>query len=210
MLVDFDGTAAAKDVQEYVLDTFTDGVTWREINREWANGAITTAQRAQRQWALLSCSESELLACIATVELDPYFAEFVRLCTDRHYPLYIVSDGFDFYINLILEQAGLGHLVVIANSLKYVDGAPQMTFLHQRSADQYYGNDKVFVLEQVRLPESTTTFVGDGYSDRDVAGHADLVFAKDDLAEYCQQHGVPYQPYSTFREVIEYFSTHKS
>jgi 2,3-diketo-5-methylthio-1-phosphopentane phosphatase len=205
MLVDFDGTAAARDVQQTILDALADPVAWRAINREWAEGAITTAQRARLQWELIAASEREVLAVLDAVELDPYFPTFARLCEARGYPLTVVSDGFDFYIYPLLRRAQLEHLPVVANTLHYVDGRPQFRFLLQRSPDQYYGNDKTYVIEQLRQPGSTIVFFGDGYSDRAAAHEADLLFAKDRLAEYCREASIAFVPFVTFADVCRFF-----
>jgi 2-hydroxy-3-keto-5-methylthiopentenyl-1-phosphate phosphatase len=79
-----------------------------------------------------------------------------------------------------------------------------MRFLLQRSANQYYGNDKTFVIEEVRQPGSILVYIGDGYSDRAAAHVADLVFAKDRLAEYCGAEGIPYVPFVTFETIGHY------
>jgi 2,3-diketo-5-methylthio-1-phosphopentane phosphatase len=205
MVCDFDGTAAAHDVQQRILDALADREAWRAINRAWADGKLTTAMRAREQWALIRGSERDILGVVEGERLAPGFTAFARLCEDRGYPLYIVSDGFDLYIRPMLERAGLGHLPVIANSLRYVDGRPEMHFLLQRSPDQYYGNDKTFVIEEVRRPGSTLVYVGDGYSDRAAAHVADLLFAKDNLARYCYEHDIPYVPFSDFDDICHYF-----
>lgn len=206
VVTDFDGTAAEHDVQQALLDALADRQAWREINACWAKGELTTAQRAREQWALIDAPESEVLAVLDGLRLDPFFPQFVALCRAREYSLYIVSDGFDFYIEPMLAAAGIRDVPVIANHLRYVDGRPQLSFLHQRSPDQYYGNDKTYVIERVREPKSALVFIGDGHSDRDAAHHADLLFAKDHLAEYCRAEELPYQPYSTFEQICAYFS----
>ena len=205
MVTDFDGTAAEYDVQQVILDALADRDGWRGINREWAAGRMTTAERARAQWALIRGGERDVLKVLEPLELDPGFLTFVRLCEERGFPLYVVSDGFDFYIEPILKRAGLDYLPVFANSLRYEHGAPRMSFLLQRSPDQYYGNDKTFVMEQVRRPGSTLVFVGDGHSDRAAAHQADLIFAKDRLAEYCEAQSLPFERFATFDDISGYF-----
>lgn len=205
ILTDFDGTAAESDVQQEILDALADQEEWRRINRIWADGRLTTAERARRQWDLITAGEAEILAVVAALRLDPAFPAFVRLCERRGYPLIIVSDGFDFYIEPMLRQAGLEHLPVVANSLRYVGGSPEMRFLLQRSPDQYYANDKTYVIEQVRRPGSTLVYIGDGYSDRAAAHEADLLFAKDRLAAYCVEEGIAFEPFRTFQDILAYF-----
>jgi 2,3-diketo-5-methylthio-1-phosphopentane phosphatase len=208
MLADFDGTAAERDVQQAILDALADPIAWRAINGAWVEGEITTAERARRQWDLISASELEVLAALDGLQLDPYFRAFAHLCERQGYPLTVVSDGFDFYINPLLRRAGLEHLPVIANTLHYVDGRPRFRFLLQRSPDQYYGNDKSFVIEQLRRAGSTIVFFGDGNSDRAAAHVADLLFAKDQLAAYCREAGIPFIPFSSFKDVCDYFADH--
>jgi 2-hydroxy-3-keto-5-methylthiopentenyl-1-phosphate phosphatase len=204
IVCDFDGTAAEHDVQQRILDALADREAWRAINRIWAEGRMTTAVRAREQWALIRGSEQDILRVVAGERLAPGFVAFVHLCERQGYPLYIVSDGFDLYIGPMLEQAGLAHVPVIANSLRYVDGQPEMRFLLQRSPDQHHGNDKTFVIEEVRQPGSILVYIGDGYSDRAAAHVADLVFAKDRLAEYCETEGIPYVPFATFETIGHY------
>lgn len=206
MVADFDGTAAAHDVQQVILDALADPEAWRAINRRWVAGEMTTAERARRQWALIRGGEDAVLAVLAREQLDPGFPAFAAFCAERGYPLTIVSDGFDFYIQPLLATAGLTALPVVSNSLRYVQGTPELGFLLQRSPDQYYGNDKTFVIEGLRRPGSTVVFFGDGFSDRAAARVADLLFAKDRLAQYCRDEGLPYQPFETFLDVIDYFA----
>lgn len=47
----------------------------------------------------------------------------------------------------------------------------------------------------------STVFVGDGTSDRKVAPWADALYAKDDLATWCDDNGVVYRPFSCLRDV---------
>lgn len=205
MLADFDGTAAERDVQQVILDALADPAAWRAINRVWADGGMTTAERSRRQWDLISAGEAEVLAVLEDLALDAGFPAFAQLCEQRGYPLYVVSDGFDFYIAPLLRRAGLERLPVIANTLAYRGGRPEFRFLLQRSPDQYYGNDKTYVIEQLRQSGSTVVYIGDGYSDRAAAHAADLLFAKDRLAEYCREAGIAFIPFRTFRDVCRYF-----
>ena len=44
-------------------------------------------------------------------------------------------------------------------------------------------------------------FVGDGLSDRCAAPRADVVYAKDDLMEFCVARGIAARPFMTFEDV---------
>ena len=45
-------------------------------------------------------------------------------------------------------------------------------------------------------------YLGDGNSDRCVAGEADVVYARRSLARYCQEQGIAYTPFETMDRVI--------
>jgi 2-hydroxy-3-keto-5-methylthiopentenyl-1-phosphate phosphatase len=51
------------------------------------------------------------------------------------------------------------------------------------------------------LPAGEVAYVGDGYSDRCAALAADRVFARDSLARYLDEQGVPYEPFEDLRDV---------
>ena len=44
-------------------------------------------------------------------------------------------------------------------------------------------------------------FIGDGESDRYAAGYADVVFAKESLAQFCLERGWPFEPWVTFADI---------
>jgi len=45
--------------------------------------------------------------------------------------------------------------------------------------------------------------VGDGYSDRCAVAAADVVYAKDDLLEYCRARGLAARPFTSLTEVAQ-------
>jgi 2-hydroxy-3-keto-5-methylthiopentenyl-1-phosphate phosphatase len=51
-------------------------------------------------------------------------------------------------------------------------------------------------------PEAVVVYVGDGLSDGCAVRYADIVFAKDTLAESCTREGIPFHAYETLGEVL--------
>ena len=56
---------------------------------------------------------------------------------------------------------------------------------------------------RVKAAGAVTVFVGDGISDRYAVTCADIVFAKDKLAAYCEGASIPYAPYDTLAAAAE-------
>ena len=56
-------------------------------------------------------------------------------------------------------------------------------------------------MERLKPNGAVTVFIGDGFSDRHAAKCADVVFAKDKLASFCEQASIPYAPFDTLSTV---------
>ena len=56
-------------------------------------------------------------------------------------------------------------------------------------------------MERLAAEGALTVFVGDGISDTYAAARADIVFAKDKLAAFCENDAIPYVPYHTLAAV---------
>ena len=50
-------------------------------------------------------------------------------------------------------------------------------------------------------PDARIVYIGDGISDYCPAEHADIIFAKEQLAAYCNAHRLPHYPYTTLSDV---------
>jgi 2-hydroxy-3-keto-5-methylthiopentenyl-1-phosphate phosphatase len=64
------------------------------------------------------------------------------------------------------------------------------------------GNCKLDYAERVREKGARIIYIGDGHSDRCASEVADIVFAKDVLAEHCRKQGMPYLPFTDFNDII--------
>jgi 2-hydroxy-3-keto-5-methylthiopentenyl-1-phosphate phosphatase len=62
---------------------------------------------------------------------------------------------------------------------------------------------KPAALERLAPAGVLRAFVGDGLSDRHAARVADIVFAKGDLAAFCERAGIAYTPFDTLTAVAE-------
>jgi 2-hydroxy-3-keto-5-methylthiopentenyl-1-phosphate phosphatase len=58
-------------------------------------------------------------------------------------------------------------------------------------------------MARLKLLYDRVIYIGDGYSDRCPAMQADIVFAKDHLADLMDEKGVQYEPFESFADVIE-------
>ncbi len=201
LVVDFDGTACRQDVSELLLVRFGDP-SWPEYDDAVDRGEMGLREAAGRQSAMLRGSREEMLAhALAHAELDPTFPSFVGWAEAHDLPLALVSDGFAFYIEPILEANGLGRLKVITNELVFDGDRPELRHPNGHPECVGCGTCKMLAVTRFQAAYGPVAFVGEGQSDRYGALYADLVFAKDDLVRICAEDGVPFVPWDTFDDV---------
>ncbi|HEY3374386.1 MAG TPA: MtnX-like HAD-IB family phosphatase [Candidatus Aquicultor sp.] len=200
---DFDGTISTKDVSDSIFTKWL-GTRWADIDREYHNGSMSMVELYRRCWALVDASEGEILEFVDAVGIDPHFAEFVQASRQAGIPVYLVSDGFDYYIERIMDRHGLSHLAHHSNHLRFDNGVMVIEFNNQHPECDRCANCKKSVIDAKREGADFVIYIGDGNSDRCAAEHADLVFAKHRLREHCDEQGIPYIPYQNFNEVMDY------
>ncbi len=198
---DFDGTIAIKDIGDQLFKDFGEFEPWHskllagemEISEYWLKVCSTLDKNLTPQ---------DLTKYAENCEIDPYFKSFADFCASNGFPLTVVSDGYDAYINPILKKLGLEHLPVHSNRLNYEDSAFVPMFPGaSESCDCFCASCKRNSVLNSTDSDSIIVFIGDGNSDMCVAEHSDIVFAKKRLAAYCNKERIPHYPYKTFFDV---------
>ncbi len=189
ILSDFDGTISRQDVTDTLIDAFGNE-RCRELESRWEAGEIGSRECMAGQIAELRASPAELDACIDSISLDPDFADFVGDAKTRGLEVRILSDGLDRAIHRLLHQHDLAHLQVTANKLSYRgQGRWHLDFPYaDPDCRKRSGHCKCMQLERCQQAGEHVLYIGDGSSDFCVSGEADMIFAKDKLLSYCQQH----------------------
>lgn len=199
---DFDGTVAQEDVGDLMFTTFSkDGETRRVIER-WERGEISSRECLEREAELASVSRAELDRFILQRKLDPYFKDFHDFAKKRGMEVVIMSDGLDYYIEIMLVRHGLGEIDFFANHLIILDDDLKIDFpYHDMLECDNCGCCKTHHLHRYHDQGYYVIYVGDGLSDRCPCETADMVFAKDALLEFCREKEIAHIEYKNFRDV---------
>ena len=211
VICDFDGTIACEDVTDGLLERFAHA-SWREVEAQWLAGQFGSRECMTRQVALIEARLGELNAYLDSLQIDPFFPDFVAACERRDgVALHVVSDGIDYAITRILRKHGLGRLKLTANALRALPGNRYRLDFPHASADCRVasGTCKCAVGRigcQDRQPHQPTLVIGDGTSDFCVASRADFTFAKDGLLDHCRANAIPHLPFETFADVERSFA----
>jgi HAD superfamily phosphoserine phosphatase-like hydrolase len=198
VFLDFDGTIAMADTGVHLLDRLV-GDAWHEIEDLYDQGEIGSRECTLRQWALLPTDDEDRLRAVgAEVPIDPHFEFLVEALQDEGAEVSIVSDGFGFVAADVGASVGIP---VVTATVDWSTGTLSFPYQDAACPCGRCGTCKPAVLRQAAGRGRRTIFIGDGTSDRLVAPEANLLFATDDLARWCDENDVPYQPFLSLGEV---------
>ncbi|MFA7076842.1 MAG: MtnX-like HAD-IB family phosphatase [Syntrophomonas sp.] len=197
-LIDFDGTISRQDVCCAMVTEFA-SEGWESINRQWEAGTLSTEECAQLTLELMDVEPEQLDAFFEKADIDNSFIEFVTWAEHQEYPISILSDGYDNYIQRILTGYGL-NIPYYANHLEYEEGW-RIKCLHRDKNCQKCGVCKTELMHKLLRPGYISIYIGDGYSDICPAEYADIVFAKDNLVPLCREKGIPFYQYIDFHDI---------
>ena len=198
---DFDGTVCLQDIGNSFLHQY--GLPdWLKAEQEFLAGTLGSREALVRQYRALDASPQDLERFVREhAQLDPTFPAFLEEARRRNTEAVILSDGVDLYIKPFLARYGLQHLPLFANQGRWVERHIELEFPYHNAVCAICGDCKTSHMERLREPGQRVVYVGDGWSDRCPARHADILFAKGRLRAFCEQEQIPYLPFERFEAV---------
>lgn len=202
---DFDGTAARNDVWLNTLGKFIpDKEAHDKLIEEYNTGELPTRECIRRELELIKNFNLENFYKYVDEEtLDPYFKQFCDYCSEKNYPLVIVSEGFDLYIERILNANSITVPCYCNILIVHEDNSLSCKFPHSDEHCNWCGVSKrnILINNTNDIENEVSVFIGDGVTDFCVSGFADIVFAKGTLASHCWKNNITYFEYKTFLDV---------
>ena len=204
IFLDFDGTITRNDVGEEIFRKFFD----EKIVSKIVGDLLADRISSRECWE--SLCESALINdkkkfdnFILSQEIEPTLNRFVEYCEANSFEIFILSDGFDYYIDKILKRENLSRLKVFSNKLLLNDDGKLIPYFPYYNADcRSSANCKRNHIIENSGEDDYTIFIGDGNSDNDAIQYVDFIFAKDDLLKFCEIHRITYFPFKNFDDVI--------
>ena len=193
VFLDFDGTISRRDIGVVLLEQ-VGAPEWRQLDHLYGSGQIGSRECMVRQFEMLRGEPQELLDIARSVSLDPAAPSLVRALQDAGAEVVVVSDGFGFYVEPLLREAGIT-VPVLTNAVAWSARAMQFPHEDRCCPCSTCGTCKQAPIRDARAQQRTTVFVGDGISDRKAALLADVLYATDRLADWCDDADVPYTPF---------------
>ncbi|MFC1650916.1 MtnX-like HAD-IB family phosphatase [Candidatus Latescibacterota bacterium] len=209
LFVDFDGTVTENDVGDGIFSKFmrktsADEGLHERLIEEWKAGRISSDECLAEEGANMVVSEEEFKAELDGYTLTPGFAETAEYCIKKDIPIMILSDGLDYYIEYLLGKYGLGHIPFISNHMYFENDGVVIEFPHIDKGCGRCGNCKRWHIGNHKNDSDCAVYAGDGYSDRFAIKNSDVVFARGDLAEYCEKNNHEFFPYKDFYSILTF------
>lgn len=204
LFIDFDGTITKEDVGDAIFREFGDPVKVNEVIRKLLSDEISAKQCWTDLCKLIdSVNKTEIQSFIDVVEIDPSFHNLVKFCSENKIPFYVLSDGFDLYINRIFDREKLPDIKYFSNRLEINQKGKLIPFFpYFDSSCRYSASCKTKHIINNSSDDEITVFIGDGNSDKETVHYCDYIFAKDDLLKYCEKERITYFPFNNFNDVI--------
>jgi 2-hydroxy-3-keto-5-methylthiopentenyl-1-phosphate phosphatase len=179
------------DTLHLVLERFGDLALYRRAEAELGRRLTLQEVIAVEFESVRAPLEEVVDFLLEQARIRPGFHELAQ----RHHPL-ILSSGFHELIEPILEREGI-FLEVRANRVEARPDGWRVTFLDEAACAECGEACK-----RGSLPPGRVVFVGDGVSDQCAALAADRVFARNGLARFLQERGLPYEPFGDLLDVV--------
>jgi 2-hydroxy-3-keto-5-methylthiopentenyl-1-phosphate phosphatase len=201
VLCDFDGTVVPCDTVEEIYRAFA-GPACHQLNQRWLRGEIGTREELQGCFATITAGRAQMEALLDTIPVDPAFSRFVRFCGSQGYAFAILSDGLGWIISYILERVGLEELPIYANHIEFGPDGFRLQFPWYNRETPMRGVSKPTIVKRYQARGCRVAFIGDGLTDLEAAGVADVIYARDRLLQHCRERGIPAIDFSDFSDLL--------
>jgi 2,3-diketo-5-methylthio-1-phosphopentane phosphatase len=184
---DFDGTITLMDTGKTLLSKLTKG-DWQAVDKFVIDGQIGTREALIKQWGMIEHTTwEEIFTIVDTMKIDPSFYDFYNWMLQKNIKFLILSDGFQKYINRILEnhEIKVESLDILANDADLVDNKLKLSF-NTPECEHGCANCKYSHVLKLKNEGYKIIYIGDGLSDIFPATElADIIYARnnEDLAK---------------------------
>ncbi|MCC5636384.1 HAD-IB family phosphatase [Nostoc sp. CHAB 5844] len=196
---DFDGTITVEETFVAVLKKFAPEVAAQFLPEMYAQ-RVTLREGVKKILESIPSSEyREILEFTRSQPIRPGFIELLDFLDFQAVPVVVVSGGLRGMVEVVL-----GDVAQRVAAIHAVDVDTCGAYFKVNS--DYEGGTELVAKVQVmaKYPADETIAIGDSLTDLNMGLQASIVFARDRLAHYLDQHQKPYIPWNNFWDIQEY------
>jgi 2,3-diketo-5-methylthio-1-phosphopentane phosphatase len=200
LCLDFDDTVVLDNTMRQILDRFADP-SWRDLEARYRAGGFTVEQYNAAALDFVEASEDDLRAYVAEVARPrDGILELNDWAQWNGWLLTVISNGFDFYVDTVLDSLGLDRVARHAGRARK-EYRWRVRYYSPRGVELQAGF-KLSYAAAFKNAGDFVVYIGDGASDVEAARLASAVFARDTLWERLKQDHPRIYPFETFYDVI--------
>jgi 2-hydroxy-3-keto-5-methylthiopentenyl-1-phosphate phosphatase len=200
LFIDFDFTITTDDVGNRLYTYFSGGLNEPLVKR-WLKREISSFTCLTEEARMCHGTPADFVSYVDKFEIDPGFGKIVDLCRGSEIPFWVLSDGLDFYIRHILAKYGFDDVPFDSNHAEFINGGLEISLPYWSEKCAECGNCKGERIRALKREDDTVIYIGDGLSDLCGCSQANLIFAKDDLADFLRKDAIDFIEYTDLTEV---------
>ena len=195
---DFDGTITVEETFVAILKRFVPELAAEIIPKIYALELTLREGAMQMLEAMPSSVYPEIIEFAAAQPLRPGLPEFLDFLEAQTIPFVVITGGLKGMVEATIPTLLPQIHAVYGNEIN-TEGAYFQ--VHSPALGETELVSKVDIMK--RYPVQQTIVIGDSVTDLKMALAGDVVFARDRLAQYLGDHGVPYHPWNDFHDIQE-------
>ncbi len=199
--VDFDHTISKKDVWDAIA-RMSNPTEWRRLIDRYLKGELKSQDCNRMLAEMVTATEPEAREVVMSIGIDPTFHEFVKFVDEQNAEMMILSDGYDYYIKMLLETEGLSGIPYYCNRMEWKESGVRVEFPLNRD-DCDIGMAHCKCQHITGRDDIRSVYIGDGQSDICASQKCSTVYAKRDLLKYFQSNNLLHHPFDSFLDIIE-------
>lgn len=197
---DFDDTIVIENTARLLFERFA-APGWPGLEAHYREGRLTVEQYNAAVLQTFEAPREELMEfTAAAVTVRPGFLELLDWAKWNDWLPVVVSNGFDFYVDAVLDGLGLDRLARHAGRTRF-DYRWQVAYYSPRGV-VLEAAFKVSYAASFKNAGDFVVYVGDGESDVEAARLAPVVFARETLLARLDAVHPRLYPFETFHDVV--------
>lgn len=205
---DFDGTITLKDSNEQLVRYYGNERVKRD-EALFVAGKATNREVILRHYGAMRLSPEAYYSVLYPIPLDHAFVQFYSAVKSSGGDITVLTGSAIEGVRNYLRKNGLGDITVYGNRMRIEDGVIVL-YPADKPRDTLCGEGPCAFCKSARLAEARKSgkqvvYIGDGLTDLCAAKHADVLFAKSTLARYCEENGIRFTRFDSFRDIHRCF-----
>ena len=205
---DFDGTIIQQDSTDTMVRIYGS-----ELNKQdellFIEGKVSNRETMQRHFRTMRLPLEQYFGVLHSMTLDPTFKKFYNKMKPLGLTFSVLTGNTAEGVRLYLAKNGFNDVSVYGNKLQIENGA--VVFISEDQVGETLCKKgscafcKAARLEGAKKLGKKVVYIGDGHTDICAAAHADLLFAKGVLAEWCEKNNTAFQRFESFEDIYRFF-----